>query len=77
MGRKGKRSPLGTVRALAFWIGSLLPGIPRPILAVLAVLAGWAVARLVGDRAPVWLRLVVLGLGTVLALGFLLPMLAA
>ncbi len=65
---------LSTLRGLAYWLGAVLPGVPRPLLAVASVLAGGIIARLLGERAPLWCRLAVVVAGALFACLILVPM---
>ena len=61
-------------RSAAFWVGTIFYWVPRPALAVAAVVAGWLAGRLLTRSEMVTLRLILLATGTALALFILLPM---
>jgi len=63
------------MRALAYWVSAVLPGVPREALALLAVAAGWLLARGLGERLPVSLRLLLILAGAALGLFILAPQL--
>ena len=55
----------------------MLPGVPRPLIAVAAVVAAGLVARLIGERLPVWTRVLIIFAGAALGCLVLVPMLVA
>lgn len=58
-------------------MGAILPGVPRPVVAVAVVLVAWLVARIVGERIALSWRVLIVVVGAALACLILAPMLVA
>lgn len=60
-------------RALAFWLGAILPGVPIVLLAMACVALGWAVGRLLPAGSGVTVRCLPIAAGLIVAAFILLP----